>query len=121
MHGSIHGHDDDFLFEQQRDRHDSWFQTVVNNASVRQSVLLQMIGKEAETTHEVEAATHRQDSFRDLIRDAVPLFRRLIQLLVKRKPTSLERRYEKEIVRLEECGMAANAVRAELKAHRDKP
>ena len=73
-----HSHDDDFLFEQQRDRSHPWFRTTVK---VETEV--------ATPAHDVETpATYRDDSLRDVARDAVSLFRRLVQLAVRRKPTS---------------------------------
>jgi hypothetical protein len=87
MYGSIHGHDDDFLFEQQRDRHDSWFQTVVYDPPVRrESGFFQPVEKEV-AAPAVETPA-KDDSLRDVARDAARLFRRLIQLAFKRKPTS---------------------------------
>jgi hypothetical protein len=62
MYSHPHAHDDDFLFEQQRDRNDPWFRPA-----------------------EIALPVHKKDdSLRAIAHDAIQLFRRLLRFTFKR-------------------------------------
>jgi hypothetical protein len=61
MYSHPHSHDDDFLFEQQRDPSDRWFCPA----------------------EEVIPSVRRDDSLSAIAHDAIQLFRRMVRLAVK--------------------------------------
>jgi hypothetical protein len=61
MYGHPHAHDDDFLFEQQRDRSDPWFRPA----------------------EEVTPPVHKEDSLEAIGQDVIRLFRRLVRCALK--------------------------------------
>lgn len=63
MYSYPYSHDDDFLFEQQRDRNDPWFRPA----------------------EEIALPVHKKDdSLRAIAHDAIQLFRRLLRFTFKR-------------------------------------